>query len=120
MSPKVRDQVVEDGIDRLLDIVAVNVSALMQELTQQELAKRTGLGKGTIQRVLGGAKGYGGQKKSAAQIDTLFRIAWYFEIPFTQLFSQRDKTNVVLGMSRYSTADVDEVTGRRHLKSRRS
>jgi hypothetical protein len=49
-----------------------------------------------VQRVLGGSKGYGKQKKSAAQVDTLMKLAMYFRVSFTSLFRATDRISIAL------------------------
>lgn len=118
MGEKVTDRELERAIDSVLDTVAANLRELMRthiaaDNKPLELAKRTGLGKGTIQRVLGGSAGYGGQEKSAASVDTLMRLAWCFKVPVVSLFVRHDTTSVVLD----TTGVSDEAQSPRALKS---
>ena len=93
---KALDSSLESAIDTLLDVVAANVERLKGSTTVAKLARDSGVSKGSIQRILGGSKGYAGQKKSAAQVDTLMRLAWHFNVPFISLFHSRDRRAVVL------------------------
>ena len=98
------DRTVEEAIDRLLDIVADNVRRLMSADTRlpgrnrpKELGAAAGGGKGTIQRILrGSAKGADDPAPNAAKIDTLLRLAWYFEIPVWKLLVAQDRMSRVL------------------------
>lgn len=113
---------VEQAIDQLLDTIAENVRALMDKHVDGKnkpklLAEKAGIGKGTVQRVLAGSKGYGGQEKSAAAVDTLLRLAWFFEVPLAMLLQpRRDKKSIVLGP--HPITETEERRGR-DLKSPR-
>ena len=96
---KVLDPKLKSAVDELLDIVADNLRAQMGRTSVTALARASRVSKGSIQRILGGSKGYAGQAKSAAQIDTLLRLAWHFQIPLQSFFTRQpdDRTAVVLG-----------------------
>lgn len=94
--PKTYDPELEKAVDKLLDIVADNVRRLVGARTVARLARESGVSKASVQRILGGSRGYANQKKSATQIDTLLRLAWYFDVPFVSLFSRRDRSATVL------------------------
>lgn len=101
MGKRRRDPEIEAAVDVLLDTVAANVKFYMEDRIQASnlpatLAKRAGLGKGTIQRVLGGSRGYGGQKRSAAALDTLVYIAAALDVPLSAMFSARDRKSRLL------------------------
>ena len=101
MGRRRRDPEIESAVDVLLDTVAANVKYYMDERVDSPnrvaaLAKRAGLGKGTIQRVLGGSKGYAGQKRSAAALDTIVYIAAALELPLAALFASRDRKSRLL------------------------
>lgn len=92
---------IEAAIDAVLDIIAANVRALMEERIDASnkplaLAKKANLGKGTVQRICAGSKGHGGQERSAAAIDTLMYIADALDVPFGALFVPRDRKSRLL------------------------
>lgn len=101
MAAGTKDPDVEEAINTILDTIAANVADYMEHRIEASnkplaLAKRAHLGKGTIQRILGGSKGYGGQERSAAAIDTLMYIAAALDIPFGALFVPRDRKSRLL------------------------
>lgn len=103
-----KDADIEEAIDALLDTIGANVRAYMEDRIDASnkplaLAKKAGLGKGTVQRVLAGSKGHAGQAKSAAAIDTLVYLAAALDVPFGALFVPRDRKSRLL-------AGLDAVT----------
>lgn len=96
------DTSLEKAVDGLLDIVASNLKAAIGATPVTTVARESGVSKGSIQRILGGSKGYANQAKTAAQIDTLLRLAWHFRVPFQSLFADTDRTAVVLGKSAHA------------------
>lgn len=117
---------VEEAIDRLLDIVADNIRELMNNDRRllgknrpNELALAAGVGKGTVQRILrGSAKDEDDPAPNAAKIDTLMRLAWYFEKPIWKLFIPNDRMSRVFD-SQDAAARADEVPPPRDLKRHR-
>lgn len=98
---KITDSELETITDQVLDRIAENVNAEMRKKIPERdrvkaLSKRTGLGRGTIQRVLSGSKGYAGQKRSAARVDTLVAIAYELGVPLVSLFGANRRGAVVL------------------------
>lgn len=107
----------ERAVDELLDIVAANLRTAIGTTPVTTVAKESGVSKGSIQRILGGSKGYANQTKTAAQIDTLLRLAWHFRVPFQSLFSDTDRAAVVLGKS-YPAYDIQRPESERRDRRR--
>lgn len=97
------DKTVDEAIERLLDIVAANLLEMMTKDARlpgnnrpKELSDASGVGKGTIQRILkGSAKKDDDPARNAARIDTLMKLAWYFEQPLLRFFVAKDRMSRV-------------------------
>lgn len=123
MSARIQDIELERALDQLLDVIAANVEHQIREDTRlaprnriQALAEKTGLGKGTIQRLLGGSRGYANQAKQSPRVATLLRLAWWFDVPLISFFSARDRKSRVLGDLLPSP---HEAVSEREMKTRR-
>lgn len=103
--PKVIDKKLQAAIDELLDTVAENVERFIEAAVAEgslpkknrhnKLAAAAGLGKGTIKRILDGSHPPNHKPPTAAQIDTLLKLAWCLDVPFVDLFEQRSKRAIV-------------------------
>jgi hypothetical protein len=93
---KALDPDLGDAVDKTLDTVADNLKKLIVNRSVLSVAKESGVGRGSLQRILGGSQGYAGQTKSHAQLDTLIRLAWHFRIPISSLFVVKDRASVLL------------------------
>ena len=94
------------AIDKMLDVVAENVRREIGDRPISQVVKESGVSKGSVQRILGGSRGYAGQEKSAAQVDTLLRLAWYLRTSFTGLFISHDRTSTLLNPPREHQPDI--------------
>ncbi len=119
MATKITDKKLEEAINEVLDRIAANTQALIDNDPDlpaknriNHLARRANIGKGTLRRILGGSGGTKTEAKSAAQIDTLMRLAWHYKIPCVQLLEPHDPKSIVLDMR-----GQDQRSGRREFKS---
>lgn len=109
-------------LEELLDDIAANLERLMrssERLTPanrvQSLADQTGLGKGTIQRILGGSRGYGGQDPQSPRVATLMCLAWFFDVsPLTFFYAQDRKSRA---LARDLPPSPNDSVSERDLKS---
>ncbi len=112
MGRKVTDPDLGGAIDAMHDTIAANVRAQMERRFEMSgnkpkaLARAAGLGVGTVQRVLGGSRGYANQAPTSPSIATLMRLAWLFEEPLTGFFVPRDTRSVVLGLANPPSQDA--------------
>ena len=111
MTRKITDRELQDAINALHDTIGANVRAEMERHFEggdktKLLGKASGLGKGTVQRVIAGSKGYGREAPTSARVETLMRLAWYFRVPVTTFFVPRDTRSIVLGLASPIDADV--------------
>lgn len=110
------DRLTERAIDQMLDTVAENVIRRIGKRDLARVARESGVSRGSVQRIVGGSAGYAGQAKSAAQIDTLLRLARYFGVHITALFIPYDLPTIVREPppEQVQTTELERRRGRQH------
>lgn len=123
MSKKIRNEQVEQAIRHQLATIGKNVEKLMMDKVDatdrpRELAKRAGVGKGTIDRIIEGADG-SEEPKTASSIATLMRVAFALGVSLAYLMVSHDIVSMLTDPTEYQGVEqvAPDLKSRRHRQA---